>query len=75
MMTAVLASQYADGAAGAPVPADLDRNRVIDGADLSIMMAAWGEHPILHHRADLNSDRVVDGIDFGILLAHWGPHG
>jgi hypothetical protein len=39
----------------------------VNGADLSILLAAWGGGGI----ADLNGDGVVDGADLAILLADW----
>ena len=50
-----------------PCPADLNGNRVVDGADLGMLLASWGTATY-----DLNGDGVVDGADLGIMLAAWG---
>ncbi|MCA9283966.1 MAG: hypothetical protein KDA22_02035, partial [Phycisphaerales bacterium] len=49
---------------------DLDGNGTVDGADLGILLAAWG--PCAGCPADLNGDGVVDGADLGVMLAAWG---
>lgn len=48
--------------------ADLNLNGVVDGADLGLLLAAWGGPG-----GDLNGDGVTDGADLGLLLAAWGP--
>jgi hypothetical protein len=41
---------------------------VVDAADLSILLAAWGtSDPV----ADINGDGTVDGTDLTTLLANW----
>jgi type 1 fimbria pilin len=59
---------------------DLNRDSVIDGIDLGIMLANWSIPPgapgcgggtFGDCPSDLNGDGVVDGIDLGILLASW----
>jgi len=58
-----------------PLPAscfgDLNRDDVVDGADLGILLSAWG--PANGSSADLNGDGEVNGADLGLLLAAWGP--
>ncbi|MFM1935488.1 MAG: hypothetical protein RI990_447 [Planctomycetota bacterium] len=52
-----------------PVTGDLNGDRVVNGADLGIMLAEWeggASSP-----ADLNGDGRVDGLDLGVLLANW----
>ncbi|MFO0874453.1 MAG: FG-GAP-like repeat-containing protein [Phycisphaerales bacterium] len=49
-------------------PGDLDHDGVVDGADLGLLLAAWGSSDA---DADLNADGVVDGADLGALLAAW----
>lgn len=51
-----------------PCPADLDGSGAVDGADLAILLAAWGSAG-----ADLDADAVTSGSDLAILLAAWGP--
>lgn len=48
---------------------DLNGDGVVDGADLGILLGAWGDGP--GSPADLNQDGVVDGADLGILLSAW----
>jgi hypothetical protein len=52
--------------------ADLNDDGVVQGADLGLMLAAWGSVPA-GVAADLNRDGAVDGNDLGLLLAGWGP--
>jgi hypothetical protein len=57
-------------AVGAPAlrPGDLNGDGVVNGADLGILLAAWGGRG----PADLNGDGAVNGADLGIQLANWG---
>lgn len=48
---------------------DIDGNGVVDFADLSILLGAYGTNNPL---ADLNNDGIVDFADLSILLAHYG---
>jgi len=60
---------------GCPVgtSGDLNGDNSVDGADLLILLSAWGpcadpdDCP-----GDLNSDGMVDGADLLILLSNWG---
>jgi hypothetical protein len=52
--------------------ADLNGNGTVDGADLGIMLGAWGPCGGACV-ADLNGDGEVGGSDLGSLLAGWGP--
>jgi hypothetical protein len=47
---------------------DLNNDRVVSGADLGILLGAWG----LSGSADLDGNGVVDGADLGMLLGAWG---
>ncbi len=51
--------------------ADVDGDGDTDGADLGVLLGAWGSPsgPL----GDINADGSVDGSDLGILLASWGP--
>ncbi len=49
-------------------PADLNADGAVDGADLGLLLSAWGEG---ESSADLNGDTTVDGADLGLLLAAW----
>ena len=64
-----------DGTVGNPAPsciADLNNDGVVNGADLGILLAAWGPCSATPCTGDLNNDGVVDGADLGILLSAWG---
>ena len=53
-------------------PADLNCDGVVNGADLGLMLGAWGvcgKGPCI---ADLNDDGHVNGADLGLLLGGWG---
>jgi hypothetical protein len=54
------------------LPADIDGDGDVNGADLGLLLAAWGECPSRGScDADLNCDQEVDGGDLGLLLAQW----
>jgi hypothetical protein len=55
---------------GAPeCEADLNLDGVVNGADLSTLLAQWGTNST----ADLDQNDTTDGADLAILLAQWGP--
>ncbi|MCA9286082.1 MAG: hypothetical protein KDA22_12735 [Phycisphaerales bacterium] len=58
-------------AGGGTCPADLNGDGQVDGADLGILLGAWG--PCALCPADLNTSGSVDGADLGVLLGAWGP--
>ncbi len=48
---------------------DLNGDGIVDGADLTILLGAWGtDDPV----ADLNEDGLVDGADLTLMLGAWG---
>ncbi|MEN9669508.1 MAG: hypothetical protein RLZZ386_1415, partial [Planctomycetota bacterium] len=47
--------------------ADLNGDRIVDGADLAVLIAAWATSG-----ADLNGDAYTDGADLAIMLGAWG---
>jgi probable HAF family extracellular repeat protein len=49
--------------------ADLDNDGVVGGADLGLLLGAWGTADA---GADLSNDGAVDGADLGLLLGAWG---
>jgi hypothetical protein len=51
-----------------PCPADLNGDGVVSGADVGLLLSAWGTDG-----ADLNGDGVTNGADFGLLLSAFGP--
>ena len=52
---------------------DFNGDFEVDGADLSILMVAWGECE--RCSADLNGNGTVDIEDLGLLMAAWGRCG
>ncbi len=48
-------------------PADLNGDGVVDGADLGLLLSAWGTPD-----GDVNGDGTTDGADLGLLLGDWG---
>lgn len=48
---------------------DLTADFAVDGADLGLLLAAWG--PCIFCPADLDASGEVDGADLGLLLASW----
>jgi hypothetical protein len=48
---------------------DLNADDIVDGADLGVLLSAWGT---ARSAADLDSSGVVDGADLGLLLSAWG---
>jgi subtilisin family serine protease len=53
---------------------DLNGDGVVDGADLLLLLGAWGSCPTepVPCPADISGDGVVDGVDLLALLAAWG---
>ncbi len=51
---------------GAPDPADLDQNGIVNSADLAILLGGWGTSA-----GDVNGDGTTDAIDLAILLSSW----
>lgn len=49
--------------------ADINRDGHVDGTDLSILLAAWGQSGT---PADLDGSGVVDALDLSSMLAAWG---
>jgi hypothetical protein len=53
--------------------ADLFVDHEVNGADLGVLLAFWGQVTGGFPQADMNRDGRVDGADLGHLLATWGP--
>jgi len=51
---------------------DLNADGLVDGADLGLLLLAWGpcDGPC---PGNFNGDIMVDGADLGLLLLAWGP--
>ena len=54
---------------GTPCPADINGDNVVDGADLGLLLTAWGTS---NSDADINGDLIIDGADLGLMLTAWG---
>ena len=50
--------------------ADINRDGVIDGADLALVLESWGQYGYV--AGDVNFDGTVDGQDLTELLGDWG---
>jgi hypothetical protein len=56
-----------------PNPSDLTGDGIVDGADLAILLGAWGACADPDNcPADLNCTGSIDGSDLAILLGAWG---
>ena len=53
----------------APCPADINDDGLVDGNDLTTVLASWNQSGV---PADINNDGIVDGGDLTIVLASWG---
>jgi hypothetical protein len=51
--------------------ADLDFDTVVNGADLGLILGAWGPVTSPSSIFDFNGDSVVNGADLGLLLGQW----
>lgn len=50
-------------------PADYNGDGLVNGADLSLLLSAWGSNDPL---IDLDGSLVIDGADLALLLSDWG---
>lgn len=56
--------------AGPPgIPGDFNGDGLVDGADVGLLLAAWGVCPGCPE--DLDDNGVVNGADLGLLLVNW----
>lgn len=53
----------------AALPADLDGDGAVGGADLGLLLGSWGACPGC--APDLDGDGTVGGVDLGLLLGAW----
>ena len=51
-------------------PQDLSGNGVVNGEDLTVVLADWG--PCVDCASDFDGNAYVDGADLAILLGSWG---
>jgi len=61
------------GPEASPCPGDLNLDGEVNGADLGLLLGAWGACPGTPCPGDLNLDGEVNGADLGLLLGAWGP--
>lgn len=56
-----------------PLSADINGDGLVDGADLGLVLEAWGTCPPLTIgcSGDLNFDGLIDGADLGVVLEAW----
>ena len=54
-----------------PCSGDLNGDEDVNGADLGLLVSAWGPCPA-PCVADINGDAVVNGADLGLLMSAWG---
>ena len=54
---------------GGPCGADFNGSRVVDGADLGMLLSNWGNRG---GAGDIDRNGVVDGADLGNMLSAWG---
>jgi hypothetical protein len=52
---------------GDPCPEDLNGDGIINGADLGLLLGAWGTNG-----GDINGDGLTNGADLGLMLGAWG---
>jgi formylglycine-generating enzyme required for sulfatase activity len=57
----------------APCPADITGNGLVNGADLGLMLAAWGSDGSEQPGADINADGIVNGADLAFVIGAFGP--
>lgn len=50
------------------IPGDVNLDGQVDGADLALILAAWGSKGQIE---DLNGDGIVNGADMAFVLANW----
>ena len=52
---------------GDPCPEDLNGDGIVNGADLGLLLGAWGTSG-----GDINDDGLTNGADLGLMLGAWG---
>jgi formylglycine-generating enzyme required for sulfatase activity len=56
-----------------PCPADITGNGLVNGADLGLVLAAWGSDGSEQPGADTNADGIVNGADLATVIGAFGP--
>ena len=71
ILAVALAAGLACAPAAAQCPADLNNDRVVNGADLGLLLSGWGACGTVCPW-DLDGNGTVGGSDLGLLLGAWG---
>ncbi len=53
-------------------PGDTNLDSAVDGIDLAMILARWGQSAAKFPEADCNSDGLIDGSDLALVLGGWG---
>jgi hypothetical protein len=53
--------------------ADITSDKLVSGADLGLLLAAWGSDGTQQPGSDCTGDGLVDGADLAVVLSAWGP--
>jgi len=56
----------------APCPGDANADRVVNGADLSVLLGQFGQIVIPCAGADFNCDGIINAADLSVLLSNFG---
>jgi len=51
---------------------DINRDGLVNGVDLAIVLSAWGGCGAGACPADLDRDGLINGVDLAIVLGNWG---
>lgn len=54
-------------------PTDINRDGIVNGSDISVLLGFWGPTGTAFPAADINQDGIVNGGDLAALLSTWGP--
>jgi hypothetical protein len=54
------------------VAGDANSDTAVNGADLSVLLAQFGQGVAAGSGSDFNGDAIVNGADLSILLANFG---
>jgi formylglycine-generating enzyme required for sulfatase activity len=59
--------------ASAQCPGDITGNGMVNGADLGLVLAAWGTDGSDEPGSDINADGIVNGADLSFVIGAFGP--
>jgi formylglycine-generating enzyme required for sulfatase activity len=59
--------------ASAQCPGDITGNGMVNGADLGLVLAAWGSDGSDEPGSDINADGLVNGADLAFVIGAFGP--